>query len=475
MVSGATAFLTTEGEDELWSTCRFTIPPSPFPSLVAPRKRQRETRSEVKSFSRLLELPLEVLGTVFQFCDPGTLFQFMRTSRLLRSLTSNLFWTHPSIWYQVPLGWRGAEKDDPTSFGVLYAPFLQHLVQIEIDIGSADTVFRRYGPIEGTRLAKKEAEEFWQDVRLLFPSIQKVVLGAFPWRMTRVTLEGISKRNVLRLLKNTPPGIEAILSFNRGRFYQRSNTWKLDTSQATVQLQRAELWMPRRVELPKLCPGRKGALGDYQKMCRAENMCNLERRGLEMLTEETHVRYATRRLLVFGNKDSKACCTSRVCLERGIKCPKEQCGKVLHDRTGWIEHIQLHPRYPDKSCRQVAEETYAKDTPHHIIDVLKARERRIFELNARYEQLWLKVRLQMGEPNSEQWEKFRKSFYEQAKDELYPVNHYSNVENRDIALSQYLDHCFWLYFDPSHNEYCPAIPGYDEKAFAVEASSEFEP
>jgi F-box-like len=408
-----------DDEEAIWdiTLCvdHMGLPVTPFRYFANPQIPV--ARQNPKSFPHLLDLPPEMLLLVFQFCDASTLFQFMRTCRRFRYMTSKLFWSDSTVLYQLYRGWWDSRKLNlPVRLDMEFA---RQVTQIEIFI----PIEREFGirdreGDDGYRLGRTErASFFWLAVQNSFPSARRIVLSSFG---LFYALEDEECGLITFLLKQAPRHIRVFVATTPGPDSKAERAlWSIDTS-ATPQLQPISTsWLPKRVTAPPR-QFSEGPLREFELMCGIKRLLRLEEMGLVRLTREARRRYS----------DGKRRC----------KCKRIRYAEILYVcgfmETGW--------KLTGFSRQQASEEVDpCENIPSHVKDFLGAKEARITALRDDYGQAWLKLR-KVGDNGTQCRERFMDMFEKQVEEELYPSTNPRSESEREDYMLRY----FWPFFDP---------------------------
>jgi hypothetical protein len=268
------------------------LPVTPFRYFANPHSSGAQ---EVPTpFSRLLDLPPEMLLLVFQFCDGPTLFQFMRTCRKFRYMTSKLFWSDSTILYQIHYEWWEARKFNlPVRLDMEFA---RQATQIEIFIRLKQEFAASYPeslPLYDVNCTEK-VNFFWLAVQDSFPSARCIVLSDFrPFH--EVTDYDDVQSLLTFILQQAPQDIRVFVTSTPGRHSKAYRAlWTIDTS-TNPQLQPAPTSrLPERVTAP-LALLSEGPLRDFELMRGIRRLLRSEECGLMRLMRETRRRYRDRK------------------------------------------------------------------------------------------------------------------------------------------------------------------------------------
>jgi hypothetical protein len=375
-------------------------------------------------FTRLLDLPLELVHNVLRLSDAPTKFQWMRTSRAFRSIAWKYFWTDTDVWFQI----SQHESIDPV--------FAKHMVQIVLEPLQVVWVFQ-----QNERTARKlglpqdtlehRIREFWRFTLDAFPSARNIILMG----------SGITgSTDVLELLQKAPEKIHAIFA-DRKRIAGEApeyQLWELDSLASPPQLRHHETTRLPRLVIPPRKPPPTGPLGDHIQMGRIGRVMMLEERGIEWLLKESHLQFA----------DS----------DGHLTCPNVPCRQVFPDREAIKAHFAAA-----LICGQVADANVSIKTSLHNRNVIAAKRARMNELDQIRKDLWLKLRKDMGEPGTEERRAFNKALRKQVKESGSKPDRMT-----DFEINEYINGNFWADFDPTHVYYSPAVPEYDGRSQSLE-------
>jgi hypothetical protein len=140
-----------------------------------------------------LKLPTELQWRIMDFCtDPATLWQFMHTSRELRTEASKRFWADPHTYYLIEAPWL-IDGGGPGHTGYDMA-FLTHVQNIEVEYSiDADALLRPRGENGlGSLMNNHLIVSFWSSLKQRCPSVRRVVFNQ-TWH-TRLQSRGDSEK-----------------------------------------------------------------------------------------------------------------------------------------------------------------------------------------------------------------------------------------------------------------------------------------
>lgn len=390
-------------------------------------------------FPRFSDLPPDIELEVYDSCNAPTLFQLMHTNSRIRAETLKRFWAKSDFWYCCTDTWWERYKAKRIGLIVHCPIFASQITQVEICFARIEIQFR-YNPYEeeGKRASvESKARFFWDGVQNSFPSLRRIVLaGPVPSHSSELPGESDddeknddSYSTIARLVRQAPSNITVFVGIERGdngcASGQCYRLWRVGAASKSAWQVVEESWTPKRVLLPykKLY---NDPLKKYEIMLRKERLLNLEVRGLLWLRLQTYLQCPPGPM---------------------AKCPYPGCKPI--DRGEWERHIDrpshraVSRNYFDDPSR------YCDDTPAEVVMNLRRKQERIDGIREDVRQIWLQLRDDWGEENSEKRTRFENTFFAQMKTENYLA------PGETLTDSQTWADGFKGRFEPTHVYYSP--------------------
>jgi hypothetical protein len=352
----------------------------------------------------------------------------MHTCSALRFEASRLFWSHPDIWYTVEADSLESTQTD--------LEFAVRVMQVEIRLGYAPLDL----PYECSDVEIRRAVDiFWRShVQGFFPSASKIVLAeGWLFRTPPPNWKSDRRWRILGLLLQRAPEHVRVYAALETKDAPRSTVtlMNIDSTERAEWQVVEERWKGKRVLLPsRRLP--TGPLQDYEAMLKIQSDIRMEDSDLRWLMIETHSS--------FPNPGTGS---------GWIRCPNGHCRMLLHSNGAWREHLRSW------TCRRIAETVSSQNTPAFVEDALDARRTQMLSLRKQYVEAWLALRGNMGDEQSERRASFTATLEEQLE-KLFP----STIPRSTERKERYMHQGFWVYFDPTHVYYSPAVRDYDTGA-----------
>jgi len=205
-------------------------------------------------------------------------------------MTSKLFWSDSTVWYQVSNNWWDRQKFNfPTYVDVEFA---KQTTQVEINIMlDREFAVQDLDHNDWLRLERsKRINAFWLAVRRSFPAARRVIVGTTR-QIQDKSSEEYNIATLLHVLQRAPRDIHAFIASRQGPISRKQRMlWSMDTL-ATPQSQSiTTFWVPKRVIMP-VRQLSTGPLRDFMLMCKAKHLLRLEQRGHQRLVDKTHISY----------------------------------------------------------------------------------------------------------------------------------------------------------------------------------------
>jgi hypothetical protein len=351
-----------------WSEAKIMIPFKIFANPVP-------TVPHSPVFTLLLDLPLELLMIIFEMCDASTKYQWMRVSRLFRSITIKHFWDDPNLWFEIPDDWQMRPYNYACSKSIGFDPaFAKNIKQayLYLDEPSITNADVRSSDIE------YQVEHFWRSIKKGFPSVRSIIIGYHAFWMQPnfdliLSIDDIHTQtdnpkhfDLCYYLKSAPRNIKVVITCQEYREEAvHGPLFCLDSDR--IYLQEIKVEMPSLVLIPRrpLCAG---IFADFQHMLQLQYAAALDDFGADDLILRSHLAPETTSIW--------------------SACPNKRCSKLMSN-----EMLKLHWRENDE-CNKAGRQDYGPYGALYI-PVVKAKRERVQEFEKAAHQLWWKIRHQL--------------------------------------------------------------------------------
>ncbi|KAF2670803.1 hypothetical protein BT63DRAFT_438398 [Microthyrium microscopicum] len=304
---------------------------SPFYFLVS-----RYGCPNVSAFSFFMSLPIELRMTVYEKCEPATLWTLMRTSSQIRSESQTFFWAHKEPWYLLDIPF--SLQHTQARYHQLICPDFAARVE-KVEIPAKIPADHLWNPILGIlRLQYSECngtmKDSWRIFQTYFPKAKRVLI-TLRTRWDDEILESLDT-----FVKQTPPGIELLVSsiaYDSSESRKRRQLWKRSSGQDHLQWKSVDdHWQAHSIFMP--CRTLDGIAGRFVRHCYYHECYHIERDSWKVLARDM----VMKRYLAPGSEG------------QSLTCPREGCVAELKNEREWIEHFswsfdETHsaPKYED--------------------------------------------------------------------------------------------------------------------------------